>query len=149
MGFGLHNATGAPRSSRTSVGHAGAAIFERTTTPLATVLLASAYDRFSRFFTSRKPMILVFHTSRFESKCSEFPLLVVGRGGRLRLLCCLFCLTAVVHRQAEAGGAGCQRKLRTAALPSFCPSPSVSARCVLWRLLYCFLSLYDRGLGRD
>ena len=66
MGFGLHNATDAPRSSRTGVGHAGAAIFERTTTPLATVLLASAYDRFSRFFNFRKPMILVFHTSRFE-----------------------------------------------------------------------------------
>ena len=71
MGFGLHNATDAPRSSRTGVGHAGAAIFERTTTPLATVLLASAYDRFSRFFNFRKPMILVFHTSRFE-----FPLLL-------------------------------------------------------------------------
>ena len=38
----------------------GQSIFERTTTPLATVLLASAHGRFSRFFTFRKPMIWYF-----------------------------------------------------------------------------------------
>ena len=41
MGLGLHNATDAPRSSRTGVGHAGAAIFERSALgwPLFVVLV--------------------------------------------------------------------------------------------------------------
>ena len=58
MGRDLRNATDAPRSSRTGVGHAGAAIFERTTTPLATVLLASAYcvTRFVVPFVIRFPI---------------------------------------------------------------------------------------------
>ena len=66
MGRGLHNATDIPRNSRTGVGHAGTAIFECTTTRLATVLLVSAYDRFHVFLTFRKPMILVPAAMGFE-----------------------------------------------------------------------------------
>ena len=79
MGFGLHNATDAPRSSRTGVGHAGAAIFERSTLGWPLFVVASAYDRFHVFFDISKTMILVFHTSRFE-----FPLPEEGRGVRRR-----------------------------------------------------------------
>ena len=80
--------------------------------------------------------------------------LALGRGSRLRLLCCLLCLTTVVHRRAEAGGAECERKLRTAALPSSAlhhlrPLASTAVLFVLRRLLCCLLLLYDCGLGRD
>jgi len=48
--LGLHNATDAPRSSRTGVGHAGAAIFERSALGWPLFVVASAYGRFHGFF---------------------------------------------------------------------------------------------------
>ena len=69
MGLCLRNATDAPRSSRTGVGHAGAAIFVRSTLGWPLFVVGSAYGRFHVFFYTSKPLILVSATM-----CFEFPL---------------------------------------------------------------------------